>query len=175
MSEQASGPMDGVKVVEIGLWLAGPSCAAILADWGAEVVKVEPIDGDPFRGYAFLFGGEVNPPFELDNRGKRSIAVDLRAPKGRQVALDLIADADVVVTSYRPAGLERLGLDWASVPRPQPSGRVPVAHRLRPGRRGARPCGLRHGGVLGESRRRHLAHAGRPAPPLPAGAAWATT
>ena len=110
-----AGPMDGVKVVEIGLWLAGPACGAILADWGADVVKIEPLDGDPFRGYAYLFGGEANPPFELDNRGKRSIAVDLRQRAGLQVALDLLAEADVLVTNYRPGGLERLGLDWPSV------------------------------------------------------------
>ncbi|MDG2112389.1 MAG: CoA transferase [Actinomycetota bacterium] len=110
-----SGPLDGVKVVELGLWLAGPACGAILADWGADVVKIEPLDGDPFRGYAYLFGGEVNPPFELDNRGKRSIALDLRAEAGRQVALELLAEADVFVTNYRPGGLERLALDWESV------------------------------------------------------------
>ena len=110
-----TGPLEGVKVVELGLWLAGPACGAILSDWGAEVVKVEPLEGDPFRGYAFMFGGEANPPFELDNRGKRSIAVDLRADAGLQIALDLLADADVLVTNYRPGGLERLGLDWESV------------------------------------------------------------
>ena len=111
----ASNPLDGVRVVELGLWLAGPACGAILSDWGADVVKVEPLEGDPFRGYSYLFGGEANPPFELDNRGKRSIAVDLRAPDGLQIALDLIADADAFVTNYRPGGLERLGLDWESV------------------------------------------------------------
>jgi crotonobetainyl-CoA:carnitine CoA-transferase CaiB-like acyl-CoA transferase len=106
------GPLEGVRVVELGLWLAGPACAAILADWGASVTKIEPIDGDPFRGYAWLFGGHINPPFELDNRGKRSIAVDLRRPEGLEVALALLADADVFVTNYRPGGLERLGLGW---------------------------------------------------------------
>ncbi|MCP5027762.1 MAG: CoA transferase [Actinomycetia bacterium] len=110
-----TGPLDGVKVVELGLWLAGPACGAILADWGADVVKIEPLDGDPFRGYIHMFGGEVNPPFELDNRGKRSIAADLRSDDGRQIALDLLADADVFVTNYRPGGLDRLGLDWESV------------------------------------------------------------
>ncbi len=111
----SSAPLAGVKVVEVGLWLAGPACGAILADWGAEVVKIEPLNGDPFRGYSYLFGGEDNPPFELDNRGKRSIALDLRADAGRQIALDLLADADVFVTNYRPGGLERLGLDWETV------------------------------------------------------------
>ncbi|HEU4759490.1 MAG TPA: CoA transferase, partial [Dehalococcoidia bacterium] len=72
------GPLEGIKVVEMGLWVAGPSAAAILADWGAEVVKIEPPEGDPFRGlFASVFGSPlaVNPPFELDNRGKRSIVL----------------------------------------------------------------------------------------------------
>ena len=72
------GPMDGVTVVEMGLWVAGPSCGGILADWGAEVTKIEPLAGDPFRSLEWVYGEGVNPPFELDNRGKRSIA-DLAA------------------------------------------------------------------------------------------------
>lgn len=111
-SVAAEGPLAGVKVIELGLWLAGPACAAILADWGAEVIKIEPIDGDPFRGFAWNFDGDINPPFELDNRGKRSVALDLRQAEGRQVALALLADADVFVTNYRPGGLDRLGLGW---------------------------------------------------------------
>lgn len=111
----ANGPLAGVKVVELGLWLAGPACAAILADWGADVTKLEPIDGDPFRGLAWAYGGAMNPPFELDNRGKRSVAVDLRQPDGIAVAFALLADADVFVSNYRPGGLDRLGLGWERV------------------------------------------------------------
>ncbi|MPY92546.1 MAG: CoA transferase [Acidimicrobiia bacterium] len=107
-----SRPLEGVKVVELGLWLAGPACATILADWGAEVTKIEPLAGDPFRGYAWVWDNQLNPPFELDNRGKRAIAVDLRTETGLRIALDLLAEADVFVTNYRPGGLERLGLDW---------------------------------------------------------------
>jgi crotonobetainyl-CoA:carnitine CoA-transferase CaiB-like acyl-CoA transferase len=102
-------------VVELGLWLAAPACASILADWGADVVKIEPIDGDPFRGLAWAYGGAMNPPFELDNRGKRSVAVDLRTEGGQDVLWALLADADVFVTNYRPGGLERAGLDWPTV------------------------------------------------------------
>lgn len=109
------GPLAGVRVVEIGLWLAGPACATILADWGADVVKVEPPAGDPYRGFAWNFGGVMNPPFELDNRGKRSVAVDLASPAGHEVALELLAWADVLVTNYRPGGLDRLGLGWDAV------------------------------------------------------------
>ncbi len=101
--------------MELGLWLAAPACAAILADWGADVVKIEPIGGDPFRGLAWAYGGEMNPPFELDNRGKRSVAVDLRTEGGQDVVWALLADADVFVTNYRPGGLERLGLDWPTM------------------------------------------------------------
>ena len=108
-------PLLGVKVVELGLWLAGPACATILADWGAEVVKVEPLGGDPFRGMAFAYGGDINPPFDLDNRGKRSLAVDLRTADGQEVVHDLLAGADVMVTNYRPGGLDRLGLGWEAV------------------------------------------------------------
>ena len=109
------GPLAGVRVVELGLWLAAPACATILADWGADVVKVEPLAGDPFRGLAWAYGGDMNPPFELDNRGKRSVAADLRTEGGRDVLWALLADADLFVTNYRPGGLERLGLDWPTV------------------------------------------------------------
>jgi crotonobetainyl-CoA:carnitine CoA-transferase CaiB-like acyl-CoA transferase len=110
------GPMDGVRVVELGFWVAGPSAAGILADWGAAVVKIEPPDGDPFRGlYLSASGVEIpaNPPFELDNRGKRSIALNLRTAEGRAIADRLLDDADVFVTNVRPEILESFGLDDA--------------------------------------------------------------
>ncbi|HUE30228.1 MAG TPA: CoA transferase, partial [Verrucomicrobiae bacterium] len=110
------GPMAGVRVVELGLWVAGPSAGGVLADWGAEVVKIEPPDGDPFRGlYLAASGAEVpaNPPFELDNRGKRSIALDLHTDAGRRIAGELIERADVFVTNVRPEVLESFGLDDA--------------------------------------------------------------
>lgn len=110
-----AGPLEGIKVVEAGLWLAGPACAAILADWGADVTKIEPVAGDPFRGFAWNWDGRMNPPFELDNRGKRSVAVDLATDEGREIALGLLAAADVFVTNYRPGGLARLGLDWPTL------------------------------------------------------------
>ena len=112
------GPMAGIKVVELGVWVAGPSCAGILCDWGADVVKIEPPEGDPFRGIMALlapqFGGS-NPMFELDNRGKRSVVLNLQDPRGREIALTLIEQADVFVTNQRPGGLERLGLDYESL------------------------------------------------------------
>ncbi len=108
-----AGPLEGVRVVELGVWVAGPSAAAILADWGADVVKIEPPEGDPFRGlFAGLIELEGNPPFELDNRGKRSVALDLETPGGREAALRLIERADVFVSNLRPRPLEKLGLSY---------------------------------------------------------------
>lgn len=109
------GPMQGVKVVEMGLWIAGPSCGGILADWGAEVTKIEPLAGDPFRSIGWLYPGSINPPFELDNRGKRSIALDITTDAGLQIVHSLLAEADVFLTNYRQAGLERAGLDYDSI------------------------------------------------------------
>ncbi|MEL6986041.1 MAG: CoA transferase, partial [Actinomycetota bacterium] len=105
------GPMHGVKVVEVGLWVAGPSCGGILADWGADVVKIEPLAGDPFRSLEWVYGEGVNPPFELDNRGKRSVAIDITTEAGMSMVHRLVAEADVFLTNYRSGGLERLGLD----------------------------------------------------------------
>lgn len=113
-----AGPLAGIKVVEMGLWVAGPSCAAILGDWGAEVIKIEPPNGDPFRGlFASALGSAlpVNPPFELDNRGKRSVVLDLEKEEAREIALKLIADTDVFVTNNRPRVLEQYGLDYETL------------------------------------------------------------
>jgi crotonobetainyl-CoA:carnitine CoA-transferase CaiB-like acyl-CoA transferase len=105
------GPMEGVKVVELGMWVAGPAAAGVLADWGADVVKIEPPDSDPFRAVLSGIVEDVNPPFELDNRGKRSIGLNLSTEEGRAIAAELLATADVFVTNARPGALARAGLD----------------------------------------------------------------
>ena len=113
-----NAPLRGVKVVELGVWVAGPAAAGIMADWGADVVKVEPPTGDPQRAVfgALGVGAQTGvPPFEIDNRGKRSAIVDLRTTEGMEQMMSLLAEADVFVTNVRPAGLERLGLDAATV------------------------------------------------------------
>jgi crotonobetainyl-CoA:carnitine CoA-transferase CaiB-like acyl-CoA transferase len=110
-----SGPLEGIRVVEMGLWVAGPACAAILCDWGADVIKIEPPNGDPFRGiFAAAFSAPiaVNPPFEMDNRGKRSVALNLEHPDARAIARRLVDGADVFVTNMRPRALEQFGLDY---------------------------------------------------------------
>jgi crotonobetainyl-CoA:carnitine CoA-transferase CaiB-like acyl-CoA transferase len=106
--------MEGVRVVELGVWVAGPAAGGILADWGADVVKIEPPGvGDPARLFASMLGGDLpfNPPFEMDNRSKRSVVIDLATDEGRALALELVDRADVFVTNVREAGLARLGLD----------------------------------------------------------------
>ena len=112
------GPLEGIKVVELGLWVAGPSAACMLGDWGAQVIKLEPPTGDPFRGlFASLMGSpaSLNPAFELDNRGKRSVALDLEREEAREIALKLIGDADVFVTNMRPRVLQEFGLSYAEL------------------------------------------------------------
>jgi len=108
------GPLHGVKVVELGVWVAGPAATGIMADWGADVVKVEPPTGDPQRAVFGALGVADQsgvPPFEIDNRGKQSVIADLRDPQAMKAMMSLLADADVFVTNVRPAGLARLGLD----------------------------------------------------------------
>lgn len=108
-----SGPLDGIRVIELGVWVAGPAAGGILADWGADVVKIEPPDGDPARTFGAMLGGDVpfNPPFEMDNRSKRSIVIDVTQPAGVELAHELLTDADVFLTNIRIDALERLGLD----------------------------------------------------------------
>jgi len=114
---ESNGPMSGVKVVELGVWIAGPAAAGILADWGADVVKVEPPSGDPCRQFQKILGDVLptNPIFEMDNRSKRGIALDLSTDEGHAVLLDLLVDADVFVTNLRTGALDRLGLGPTAV------------------------------------------------------------
>src|SRR4051812_44573728 len=106
-----SGPMEGVRVVEVGVWVAGPAAGGILADWGADVVKIESPQGDPARTFQRMLGGDLpsNPVFELDNRSKRSVVLDLTTAAGTDAALALIDAADVFLTNIRLSALERLG------------------------------------------------------------------
>ena len=111
------GPVEGIKVVELGVWVAAPAAGGILADWGADVVKIEPPAGDPARTFGRMLGlgPEVNPPFDMDNRGKRGIVLDLATDEGRAAATELLGGADVFITNIRPGALRRLGLDFDTV------------------------------------------------------------
>ncbi|WP_445167524.1 CaiB/BaiF CoA transferase family protein [Mycolicibacterium sp. Dal123E01] len=112
-----AGPLDGIRVVELGVWVAGPAAGGILADWGADVVKIEPPTGDPARLFGRMLGLEdgSNPPFEMDNRSKRSIVLDLTTDGGLATARQLLASADVFITNVRPDALSRLDLDYEKV------------------------------------------------------------
>lgn len=117
-----AGPLDGIRVIELGVWVAGPAAAGILADWGADVTKVEPLDGDPARTFQQMLGADMptNPVFEMDNRGKRSIAIDLTTAAGASIIDDLISEADVFISNVRLAGLDRLELDHETLRRRHP-------------------------------------------------------
>ncbi len=111
-------PLSGIRVIEMGMWLAGPSAGGILADWGAEVVKLEMPTGDPMRSlYSSLYGSKESrcPPFDLHNRGKRSISVDVNHADGRALAHKLAATADVFLTNMRPQFLRRAGVDHGAL------------------------------------------------------------
>jgi crotonobetainyl-CoA:carnitine CoA-transferase CaiB-like acyl-CoA transferase len=106
--------LTGLRVVEMGVWVAAPSAGALLADWGADVIKVEPPHGDPMRSaFGSLGIGQdfPNPAFAQDNRGKRSVVLDLREPDARERLEELLATADVFLTNLRPDALDGLGLE----------------------------------------------------------------
>jgi crotonobetainyl-CoA:carnitine CoA-transferase CaiB-like acyl-CoA transferase len=111
-SEQA---FDGIRVVELAQWVFVPVAGALLADWGADVVHIEPTEGDPYRGLATqgigTERGGVNMSLALANRGKRSIALNVSSEQGLAVMHRLLESADVFLTNMRPKALQRLGLD----------------------------------------------------------------
>jgi crotonobetainyl-CoA:carnitine CoA-transferase CaiB-like acyl-CoA transferase len=111
-----AAPLEGIRVVEVASFVAAPSGGALLADLGADVVKVEVPEGELYRhtkphmgGYKSDFDGA--PPFEMDNRGKRSLALDLTRPEARAALQRVIARADVVLTNLLPARQKKYGLD----------------------------------------------------------------
>ncbi|MBI4553815.1 MAG: CoA transferase, partial [Candidatus Latescibacteria bacterium] len=106
--------LDGIRVLDLTRVLAGPYATMILADLGAEVIKVEPPEGDEARGVGPFQDG-VSVYFLSINRGKRSVALDLKHPHGRDLLFRLLAHADVVVENYRPGTMAGLGLDYATL------------------------------------------------------------
>jgi crotonobetainyl-CoA:carnitine CoA-transferase CaiB-like acyl-CoA transferase len=113
-----SRPLQGVRVVEVAGWTFVPAAGAMLADLGADVIKIEPQNGDPQRGLTNLLNlgtDATNPFLEIPNRGKRSVTLDLTHPQGREVLLRLIETADVFLTSYLPALRARMGIEPADL------------------------------------------------------------
>jgi crotonobetainyl-CoA:carnitine CoA-transferase CaiB-like acyl-CoA transferase len=111
ISGEQSLPYAGLRVVEFTHMVMGPTCGMVLADLGAEVIKVEPVTGDNTRK---LLGSGAGF-FPLFNRNKKSIAVDLQTPEGRELVLKLVATADIVSENFKPGTMKKLGLDYASL------------------------------------------------------------
>lgn len=113
--EGAAKPLAGVRVVEFGTLIAGPFCSRILAEFGAEVIKVEtPGEGDPLRKWRKMHG-DTSLWWFVQSRNKKSVTVNLKHPEGVALALRLIQGADIVVENFRPGVMEKLGLGWGEL------------------------------------------------------------
>jgi crotonobetainyl-CoA:carnitine CoA-transferase CaiB-like acyl-CoA transferase len=111
----ATGPLRGVRVLDLTTVVMGPSATQLLGDFGADVVKVESTAGDNMRWIGPWRHAGMGPLFLQSNRNKRSVVLDLKTPEGEDAALALAARADVLVSNVRPQGLRRLGLDYDSL------------------------------------------------------------
>ena len=112
--------MEGIRVVEFANFIAAPSCGKNLADWGAEVIKVEPVSGDIrselwVRSIHSPAETDEAPLFELENGMKKGVAINTKDPEGKQLLIDLIGTADVFLTNVRERSLEKDGLDWKTL------------------------------------------------------------
>ncbi|HLI85229.1 MAG TPA: CoA transferase [Bryobacteraceae bacterium] len=114
------GPLEGIRVLDFSHALAGPYCTLLLADYGAEVYKLEARSGDMGRGWGPPFAGGEASVFLGLNRGKRGISIDLKRPEGRDLCLRLIDCMDVLIENFRPGSMERLGLGYETVRRRNP-------------------------------------------------------
>ena len=110
-----TGPLDGIRILDLSRVLGGPYCTQILADYGAEVMKVEPPQGDETRGWGPPFKDGLSAYFSGANRNKRSIAIDISKSAGRDVILRLLESADVLVHNFKAGALEKWGLGYESV------------------------------------------------------------
>ena len=107
-----TAPLSGIKVIEIGTLIAAPFAARLMADFGAEVIKIEAMgQGDPLRKWRKLHEG-TSLWWYLQSRNKKSLALDLKSPEGLELVKQLLGDADVLIENLRPGGLEKLGLGW---------------------------------------------------------------
>ncbi|MFL9943860.1 CaiB/BaiF CoA transferase family protein [Paraburkholderia graminis] len=114
-NQRQTGPLEGIKVLDLSRFIAGPYCAMVLGDMGAEVLKIEkPDGGDPARNYQPQLNGRSVYSL-MFNRNKKGVALDLRSPDGISTIRALIAKADVLVENFRPGTMEKMGLSWDEV------------------------------------------------------------
>lgn len=116
-------PLDGIRVLTLENFVAGPLASMLLADWGADVVKIEPPGGDAYRSFPPVLSneaGETSVSFVRLNRGKRSVVLELSAEEGRADFLRLVAEADVVVQNLRPGTLTKLGIGYEELTKTNP-------------------------------------------------------
>jgi formyl-CoA transferase len=112
----SAGPLTGLRVIEMGQLIAGPFCAQLMGDFGAEVIKIEaPGQGDPMRQWGQQKKDGQSLWWPVIGRNKKAVTLDLRKPEGQAIARDLIAKADVLVENFRPGTLEKWGLDYATL------------------------------------------------------------
>ena len=119
-----AGMLEGIRVVSMGVVIAGPAASAILADWGADVIKVEPLTGEMFRGTTRAQGvstGAVNSLIQVFNRNTKGLAIDLTKEAGRNTFYKLITKADVFISNYEPAAIKKLKVDYESLRQVNPS------------------------------------------------------
>ena len=155
----SSAPLDGVRVADLSRVLAGPYCTMVLADLGADVVKVErPEGGDETRSWGPPFAGGEAAYYLSVNRNKRSCAIDLSQDEGRALALELCARADIVIENFKVGGADRLGVGYDAGARAEPARRLLLDHRLRLRAHAAGPARLRLRGAGGD--RPHVDHRG---------------
>ena len=108
-------PLEGIRVLDFSHALAGPYCTLLLADYGADVCKLEAREGDMARGWGPPFAGGISSVFLGLNRGKRGVSIDLKQPEGRELCLRLIDRMDVLVENFRPGSMDRLGLGYSQL------------------------------------------------------------
>jgi formyl-CoA transferase len=112
----ATGPLADLVVIEMGTLIAGPFCGQILADFGAEVIKLEdPGTGDPMRQWGRSLPKGLSPWWPVIGRGKKSVTLDLRKPEGQQIARDLIGRADILIENFRPGTMEKWGMAYEAL------------------------------------------------------------
>ena len=117
-------PLEGIRIVDLSYHVAGPATTGILADWGADVIKVEPPFGEPGRPTGLSIGMRAddgcNPYFGIDNTNKRDIAINLKTEAGKELLDEILGKSQAMVTNFRPEALKRMGLDYEIISKKHP-------------------------------------------------------